>query len=65
MMASKIVKDIEWVWVKALTTVEHDGERFAAGALFEIEKLAGEALKKLGAVEAAQAPAAASAKTAS
>lgn len=51
-------KEIETLWIKATTPILHDGQRILIGAVVEIEKLAAEALVKLGAAEAVPAPAA-------
>lgn len=50
--------EIETVWVEITEPVKLDGERLAIGALIEIEKLAAEALKRLGAAKDATPPAA-------
>lgn len=46
----------ETLWIEAIEPILHDGEKIAAGTLYEIEKLAGEALVRLGAAKPAQAP---------
>lgn len=64
MSAKKAVeKAAETVWIEALEPILHDGERIAVGALREIEKLAAEALVKLGGARLASPPATADKST--
>lgn len=58
MAKSKVVAEIEKVWVEVLSPVLHDGEQLVIGAVEQIEKLAAEALVKIGAAKLATKPAA-------
>lgn len=52
----KLKEVAETIWIEAVEPILHDGEKIAAGALYEIEKLAGEALVALGAAKTAPTP---------